>query len=206
MLKIGLTGGIGSGKSTVARIFAVLGIPVYDADKAARRLMTESEPLKFAITGAFGKEAYRDGGLNREYLASLVFNNDENIRILNALVHPATIIDAENWMQLQHAPYVIKEAALIFESGSEKNLDHVIGVSSPQALRIQRAIARDNSTAEEVQARMTRQMDEAAKMRLCDYVIVNDEQQMLVPQVLALHQKFLQAATSKDGAPGSPSK
>ncbi|MEP6950865.1 MAG: dephospho-CoA kinase [Ginsengibacter sp.] len=191
MLKIGLTGGIGSGKSTVAQIFEVLGIPVYFADRAAKKLMIESEGLKASIIGAFGNEAYTNGNLNRDYLAGQVFNNDKKIALLNSLVHPATIKDAAEWIQMQEAPYIIKEAALIFESGSNKNLDYVIGVKSPAALRIQRTMARDNFSAYEVKARMDKQMDEDLKLQLCDYVIVNDEHEMLIPQVLALHEKFL---------------
>jgi dephospho-CoA kinase len=194
MLKIGLTGGIGSGKSTVAHIFEVLGIPVYYADEAAKRLMTENEELKASVISAFGNDAFINGNLNREYIAGQVFNNDKKIELLNSLVHPATIKDAAEWIQIQDAPYVIKEAALIFESGSNKDLDYVIGVKSRAALRIQRTIGRDNISADEVKARMDKQMDEDLKLRLCDYVIVNDEEEMVIPQVLALHEKFLKLA------------
>ena len=195
MLKIGLTSGIGSGKSTVAHIFEVLRIPVYYADVAAKRLMAENEELKASIVEAFGKDAYFNGNLNREYIAGQVFKNDKKLELLNSLVHPATLKDAEAWMQNQKAPYVIKEAALIFESGSDKNLDYVIGVRSPLVLRIQRTIDRDNISADEVRARMAKQMDEELKLRLCHYVIVNDEQEMLIPQVLALHETFLKLQT-----------
>jgi dephospho-CoA kinase len=191
MLKIGLTGGIGSGKSTVARIFEVLGIPVYYADEAAKKLMIENEELKNSIINAFGKDAYNNGNLNREYIAGLVFNNKEKLFVLNSLVHPATIKDALLWFQKQKAPYIIKEAALIFESGSNKDLDYVIGVRSPIDIRIRRAMNRDNISEEQVKTRMNKQMDEEEKLRLCNYVIVNDEQQMVIPQVLALHEKFL---------------
>ncbi len=132
--------------------------------------------------------------LNRKYLSDIVFSDPEKIKLLNSLVHPATIKDAEAWMQTQTTPYVIKEAALIFESGSNKDLDYVIGVKSPAELRIKRAMTRDNISAAQVQARMDRQMDEEEKMRLCDYVIINDEHQMLIPQVLALHELISQLA------------
>lgn len=191
MLRIGLTGGIGSGKSTVARIFEVLGIPVYDADSASKKLMIENNELKNQIKNFFGKEAYTDGELNRRYLAEQVFNDSQKMALLNSLVHPATIKDAEQWMKKQNAPYLIKEAALIFETGSQKQLDYVIGVKSPLALRLHRTIQRDNVSTEQVKARMEMQMDEDIKMRLCDYVIINDEQEMLIPQVLTLHEKFL---------------
>jgi len=191
MLKIGLTGGIGSGKSTVARIFEVLGIPVYYADEAAKKLMTENEELKIAIINTFGKDAYNNGNLNREYIAGQVFNDPEKLQFLNSLVHPATIKDAFEWFQNQEAPYVIKEAALIFESGSNKDLDYIIGVRSPIDIRIRRAMNRDNISEEQVRDRINKQMDEEEKLQLCHYVIVNDEQQMVIPQVLALHEKFL---------------
>ena len=192
MLRIGLTGGIGSGKSTVARIFEVLGIPVYDADSTSKRLMVENEELKNLIKNSFGKEAYIDGELNRKYLAEQVFNDSQKMALLNSFVHPATIKDAEEWMKKQKAPYLIKEAALIFESGSQKQLDFVIGVKAPMTLRLQRTMQRDHVSEDQVKARMDMQMDEEIKMRLCNYVIVNNEQQMLIPQVLELHEKFLE--------------
>ncbi len=194
MLKIGLTGGIGSGKSIVAQIFAVLGIPVYYADEASKRLMVENEQLKSAIKHHFGDGAYIEGILNRKFLSNLVFNDAEKLTILNSLVHPATFADASDWMQKQHAPYIIKEAALIFESGSNKSLNYVIGVDAPEELRIKRVMARDNVSAKQVKERMNKQMDEKEKLRLCDYVIVNNEHQLLIPQVLALHEKFLEMA------------
>lgn len=190
MLRIGLTGGIGSGKSTVARIFNVLGIPVYNADDAAKRLMVENDELKNSIVRLFGKESYINGTLNRKYLSGQVFNDSRKIKLLNSLVHPATIRDAEQWMKKQQAPYIIKEAALIFESGSNQFLDYVIGVQSPLELRIERAMKRDNISREQVKARMKLQLDEEDKMKKCDFVIVNDEQQALIPQVLLLHEKF----------------
>ena len=191
MLRVGLTGGIGSGKSTVAKIFEVLDIPVYYADAAAKRLMNEDEALKKEIIKHFGKESYADNQLNRPYIASLVFNNHERLELLNSLTHPVTIRDANEWMQQQVSPYTIKEAALIFESGSAEYLDYVIGVYTPTPLRMQRIIQRDKITKEEVLQRMNRQINEEIKMRLCDAVLINDEQQLLVPQVLKLHQQLL---------------
>lgn len=191
MLRIGLTGGIGSGKSTVARIFSVLGIPVYDSDSASKRLMTADEGLKKKIIENFGEASYTNGILNRKYLSEKAFSDPEKAELLNSIVHPATIKDAEKWMKKQQAPYIIKEAALIFESGSNKVLDKVIGVSSPISLRIERTMKRSNITSEQVKMRMDLQMNEEQKMGLCDYVLINDEQQMLIPQVLALHEKFL---------------
>ncbi len=191
MLRVGLTGGIGSGKSTVAKIFEVLGIPVYYADDASKKLMNDDEELKEKIRVHFGKDAYTNGLLNRAYLSSIVFNNPEKLALLNSIVHPATIKDAAEWMQKQTTPYTIKEAALIFESGSQENLDKVIGVFAPAAVRINRVMQRDNVTREEVISRMNKQINEEIKMRLCDYVVSNDEQELLIPQVLKLHEILL---------------
>lgn len=191
MLKIGLTGGIGSGKTTVARIFETLGIPVYYADEHARRLMNTDEELKNAILSHFGEESYTSEGLDRKYLASQVFGNKEKLDLLNSLTHPVTIRDAADWMTRQSTPYVIKEAALLFESGSADQLDHIIGVYAPQHLRVQRVMQRDNLPVDEVMKRISRQIDEEMKMRLCDFVIKNNEQQLVIPQVLALHEQFV---------------
>ena len=191
MLKIGITGGIGSGKSTVSKIFETLGVPVFDADAAAKKIMDEDELLKEKMKAAFGNEVYVDGKLNRKYLADIVFNNNDQLAILNALVHPASIEAGLQWAAKQTAPYIIKEAALLFEAASGFNLDIVIGVYAPKALRIQRVMQRDNITREAVVARMDKQIDEELKMKLCDFVIVNDEQQLVMPQVLQLHEKFL---------------
>ena len=197
MLKIGITGGIGSGKSTVAKMFQTLGIPVFNADDAAKTIMNEDEELKEKIIQTFGTATYTNGILNRKYLAHIVFNNAFELEKLNALVHPAAIAKGIKWAAQQNAPYIIKEAALMFEAGSAFNLNYVIGVSAPQHLRIQRAMQRDNILREEVLARMNKQIDETIKMKLCDFVIVNDEQQMVILQVLQLHQQFLAITNNK---------
>jgi dephospho-CoA kinase len=194
MIKVGITGGIGSGKSTVAKVFEVLGIPVYYADDAAKQLMNDNDALKQQVQKEFGNEAYTNGKLNRKYIADIVFANPEKLELLNSLVHPATLQDAEEWMNKQTTPYTIKEAALIFESGAQAQLDYVIGVYAPTPLRIQRTMQRDNISKEEVIARINKQIDEPIKMKLCDFVIINDEQLMVIPQVLALHQKILKQA------------
>lgn len=196
MLKIGLTGGIGSGKSTVASVFEVLGIPVYYADTSAKRLMNEDLKVKKAIEEAFGEDSYSKGLLNRKFLARIVFTDPGKLRQLNAIVHPATLADASLWMDEQLSPYAIKEAALIFESGFDSSLDYIIGVSAPQSLRISRTINRDNIMQDEVLARMEMQMPEPKKMSLCHFVIMNDEDTPLIPQVLKLHEQLIKLTTS----------
>ena len=191
MLKIGLTGGIGSGKSTVAKIFNLLGIPVFDADAEAKKIMLLDAGLRKSIVAEFGEEAYSENELNRAYIANIVFNDPYRLEKLNAIVHPATVNAANIWMQNQTTSYVIKEAALMFEAGSTINLDFIIGVFSPKNLRIKRVMDRGNITREQVMARMDKQISDEIKMKLCDFVLTNDEQQLLLPQVIALHEKFL---------------
>ena len=193
MLHIGLTGGIGSGKSMVAKIFEILGIPVYYADEAAKQLMNTNESLKASIIKNFGKESYKNGQLDRKFMAAVVFNDKEKLDLLNSLTHPATIADAEQWMQQQRSAYIIKEAALLFESGADKHLDHIIGVAAPLSLRIKRVMKRDGLSEQEIRQRISRQMDEKEKMKRCHFIITNNEEQLVMPQVLALHQRFLEA-------------
>ncbi|HEX6334536.1 MAG TPA: dephospho-CoA kinase [Flavisolibacter sp.] len=197
MLKIGLTGGIGSGKTTVAKIFELLRVPVYNADAASRELYHTDKELKAAMIHNFGADIYEHGRINRARLAELVFHDPEKTELLNSLVHPPTIRHAEAWMNRQQAPYVIKEAALIFESGSSAGLDYVIGVEAPLPLRIQRIMERDGATREAVLHRMDRQIDEVVKMKLCDFIIRNDEQHLVIPQVIALHEHLLQRAAQE---------
>jgi len=194
MLKIGLTGGMGSGKTTVSKIFSALGIPVFYADDVAKTVMSEDADLKQNIIQLFGEDAYSNNSLNRKYIAGIVFNDKYKLEQLNALVHPLTIAAADKWMQAQTTPYILKEAALMFESPAAANLDYIIGVYAPQHLRLHRVMQRDGASREEVLARMNNQLDETIKMKLCDFVILNDEQQAVLPQVLALHKKFLDLA------------
>jgi dephospho-CoA kinase len=196
MLKIGLTGGIGSGKTTVAKVFELLNVPVYYADEASKRLYHTDAALKAAIVKHFGAEIYVNDLLDRGRLAQLVFDAPEKLELLNTLVHPPTLRDAEQWMTRQAAPYIIKEAALLFETGSAGQLDYIIGITAPVPLRIKRVMDRDNISREQVQNRMDRQMDETIKLRLCDFIIHNDEQQMVIPQVLQLHGEILQIAAA----------
>jgi dephospho-CoA kinase len=198
VLRVGLTGGLGSGKSTAAQIFEVLGIPVYYADVAAKRLMNEDAELRSAITVIFGKEAYSNNILDRKYISSIVFSDSAKLELLNRLVHPVTKKDSEAWMQQQTTPYAIHEAALIFEAKVSERLDYVIGVSSPTELRIKRAIERDKVNREEVLKRMNQQLDEDIKMSKCDFLLINDEQQLLIPQVVGLHEKLIGLSKQKN--------
>jgi dephospho-CoA kinase len=199
MLKVGLTGGIGSGKTTVAKIFELLNVPVYYADQASKRLYHTDKHLISEIKKYFGEDVYANDILNRSKLASIVFNSPSKLDLLNELVHPPTLRDAEEWMKRQTAPYVIKEAALLFESGSASGLDYVVGVQAPSHYRIKRAMERDGLKREEVLGRMNRQIDEDIKLRLCDFVIINNEQELVIPQVLELHSRFVGLLSSAKG-------
>ena len=190
---IGLTGGIGSGKSVVAKVFATLGIPVFNADDEAKRIMQTSTEIKTKLIEQFGTDIYNAHGLDKEKLASIVFNDSFQLQLLNAIVHPVTIQAAKDWAAKQTSPYVIKEAALIFESGAADGLFKVIGVTAPISIRIHRVMQRDGITKDQVDARMRNQISDTIKMRLCDYVIKNNNQQMVIPQVLEI-DKAIRAA------------
>jgi len=195
-LQIGITGGIGSGKSLVCLIFNLLGVPVYDADSRAKSVMTTDGILVSQIKKEFGVLSYRaDGGVNREYLAEHVFSDAENLKRLNGLVHPRVGEDFERWVREQNAPYVLKEAALLFEAGSNAALDKIIVVSAPEELRINRVLLRDkHRTIQQVKDIIRNQLKEEEKLKLADYIIINDESKPLIPQVLKLHKKILSMA------------
>ncbi len=197
MLRVGITGGMGSGKSTVARMFGILGIPVYFADDEAKNLMNSDPDVKQAIISLFGSEAYIQNQLNRKYISSVVFAAPEKLQALNTIVHPAVIAHGEKWLHHQTTPYALKEAALLFESGSNRQLDLVIGVWCPVALRIERVMERDQTGREDVIARMQKQMPEEEKMKLCDFIITNDEKEAIIPQVLNLHRVLLNRSTER---------
>lgn len=191
-LKIGITGGIGVGKSVVARIFKILGVPTYDADKEAKAIMYTNDQVRAALVDTFGKEVYHaDGSLDRAWLSARVFSNETELKKLNAIVHPAVIQAGEDWADAQTTAYSLKEAALLFESGSYKALDYCILVSSPEDVRIQRVMARDGVTEAAVRQRMSKQMPEAEKEALADFIIYNDDEHSLIEQVMQLHQQFL---------------
>lgn len=191
MLKVGVTGGIGAGKSIVCRVFATLGIPVFDADAAAKMLMEQDEHLINAISEIFGHEVYTHDKLNRELLAAKVFNDTGLLQQLNAVVHPVTIAYGKKWMEQQKSPYAIKEAAIFFESGSHKDMDVMIGVFAPEDIRMKRVLTRPGMTREKVKQRMANQMSDAEKMALCDYTITNDGNTALIPQVVEIHRQLL---------------
>ncbi|MET3979403.1 dephospho-CoA kinase [Mucilaginibacter sp. UYP25] len=193
MFKVGITGNIGSGKTTVCKIFEVLGIPVFYADDAAKQVMVKDEELIKGIKKAFGNDAYfADGSLNRKYIAGIVFNSEQELEKLNALVHPAVFRAFDKWVLNQKdAPYVLKEAAILFESGSYKKCDRAIMVTAPLEVRIKRVTQRDGITADEVKARNARQFTEEKKLALANDVIINDGKQLVIPQVLKLHELYL---------------
>ena len=192
MLVVGLTGGIGSGKSTIAKVFEKLGIPVFNSDIVSKKLMQENKSLIQQIIDNFGAEVYLDNQvLNRQKLASIVFNDPDKLKLLNELVHPQTILAFQNWKNSLQCAYCIKESALIFETDVLKEVDKVIGIYTPKNLRIQRIMQRDKISIEEINKRILQQIDDNIKMKLCDFVIYNDDSQLVVKQVLDIHKKFL---------------
>lgn len=191
MKKVGLTGGIGSGKTTTSQIFNQLGIPIYNADFRAKVLMTENLILKDSILGLFGPKSFDGIQLNRQYIASKVFSEQSLLSQLNKLVHPIVQGDFEEWYSLQDAVYVIKEAAIIFESRSFESLDSTILVQAPEELKIKRVMARDTMSRLSVEARMKKQWSDEKKSSYADFIIINDEKQSLLAQVIKIHESLL---------------
>ena len=193
MLKVGITGGIGSGKTTICRVFEILSVPVFNADITAKEIMVTERDLVEKIKVQFGKEAYFDNGeLNRKYLSDIVFNNPNELQVLNDLVHPAAIKAFDDWASEQDSPYCLHEAAILYESGAYKSCDYSILVFAPEPLRIQRVMKRDGIDELAVRARIDMQMPEIKKKELADFVIINDEVTAVIPQVLKLHKHLLQ--------------
>lgn len=190
MFKVGITGGIGSGKSTVCRLFAARGVAVYDCDAAAKRLMAEDEALKGAIVARFGEACYCDGVLNRSYLAEQIFGSDEAREALNGLVHPAVIADFERWAEEQAGEYVVLESAILFEAGLEKHLDCVVAILAPKPLRLERAMKRDGAQREQLEARMATQLDDDTLCAKADVSLVNIFEEELEQQVQELDFRF----------------
>ena len=191
MKVVGLTGGIGSGKSTIARLFAALGVAVYDSDTEAKKLINTSAEIKKRIVEVFGAEAYAEGVYNRAYMADIVFRNPDKLAVLNSIVHPVLADDFNQWVALQTSPYVIKEAAILFESGSYKNCDFIITVTAPETLRISRCMSRDGSTEAQVRARMAQQWTDAQRIALSDAVIENINLEETEKRVRELNNLFI---------------
>ena len=192
--QVGITGGIGSGKSVICKIFTCLGVPVYDADSRAKSIMTTDGILIEQIKKEFGDLAYLpDGSLDREYLSRVIFENQEKRTLLNQMVHPRVAADTDRWLdQNREATYVVREAALLIESGAYLRVDKVLLVTAPEELRIKRVLARDpHRLREEVVKIMATQLPEEEKKKVADVVVYNDETQLLVPQILQLHNQFL---------------
>jgi dephospho-CoA kinase len=191
MKKIGLTGGIGSGKSTIAEIFKVLNVPVYNSDERAKALMNENPQLIEDIRKIFGNDIYQNGVLNRAELGAIVFKNPELLNQLNEIVHPAVGIDFNAWCAAQNTKYVIKEAAIIFETGIEKSLDGVIAVIAPEALRLKRVMQRPGMTEALIKERMKNQLPSEVHENRANWIIKNDESELVTQQVLRVHEELM---------------
>lgn len=200
MLRVGITGGIGSGKTTVCRVFETFGVPVYYADAEAKKLYAENSALKNRLVAVFGPAIISQGAVNTARLAEIAFASPENIAQINAIVHPYVFEHYENWCgEHNNHPYTLKEAAILFESGSYKRVQKTIGVIAPESERVSRVMLRDGCSKEEVIKRMSRQMPQDALASRCDFLIQNDNQQSIVTQVLDIHKKLLDL--SEDSIP-----
>lgn len=192
IIKVGLTGGIGSGKTTVARIFEIFGIPVFNADKKAKELINHNQILKSQIIKAFGSNAFLGGSYNVQFISEIVFNDNSKLDLLNNIVHPHVYSSFEIWTEAQqNIPYLIMEAAILFESGFSSRFDYTITVNAPLDIRIQRIIKRDNTTSEKVMSIMEMQLTDSERSRKADFIIINDNSHLLIPQVLEIHDKFV---------------
>ncbi len=191
---VGLTGGIGSGKTTVANMFGELGVPVYNSDQEARRLMQSSGKIREAILALMGDEAYKDGEPDRQYIAGRVFGNSELLNRLNGIIHPEVKADFRQWALQQQTPYVMQEAAVLFENGSYKKFDKMVLVTAPEATRIERIIQRDDTSSEAVKARMGHQWDDSRKAALSDFVIENKSLDETRSQVRKIHRQLMETS------------
>ena len=190
-MKIGITGGIGSGKTFICQLFKALAVPVYNADDEAKKLMNTDLRIRESLIAAFGEATYKDGMLDRAFLAQQIFSDKEKLELVNGIVHPIVIQAAKDWAEQQKARYSLKEAALLFESGSYKDLDYTILVTAPLSVRVQRVMERDGVTEEQVMERISKQLTDEEKIKMADFIIINDGITPLLPQVWTLHQKFL---------------
>jgi len=192
MHKVGVTGGIGSGKTLVCEVFKRLGIPVYNADNEAKNILNSNTEVRKSIENYFGQDIYENNSLNKKKLAEIIFNNSEAIQRINSTVHPVVRQYFIAWCKLQeNKPYVIEEAAIIFESGAFKELDYTINVFAPEQIRIQRVMERDRATIEDVKNRMQNQMNDDERMKLANFTIINDGTKMIIPQILEIHSKIV---------------
>lgn len=194
MFTVGLTGGIGSGKTTVAKVFRVLGIPVFEADLAGHRLLAEDRSVIEAIAKRFGNEVLGAQGIDRQALARLVFHDHDALQTLSAIVHPAVRQAFRNWAELQRSVYVVMEAAVLVESGGHSSLDRLLVVNAPEELRIQRTVKRDGTSREAVLARMRNQATDRIRLAAAHWVIDNNDRDLVIPQVVAAHEALVKAA------------
>lgn len=194
MMRVGLTGGIGSGKTTVGRVFRAMGIPVFEADAEGRRLMAQDTALQRSIVERFGAAVVNENGIDRAALAGIVFQDTEALKALNALIHPAVRGAFDRWAREQRAPYVMMEAAVLAESGGHRTLDAIVVVSAPEPIRIRRVMQRDGVPEEAVRARLANQVSEAERLAIADHMIHNDDSRLVIPQVLEVHAALLKFA------------
>jgi dephospho-CoA kinase len=195
--KLGITGGIGSGKTSVCRVFGVLGIPVFSADRVARQIMENDEKIRQGINSIAGRDLYENGSLDRMALASLIFNDKIRLERVDSLVHPAVFADFNRWVPLQAAEYVIMEAAILFESGAAAFVDRIATIVAPVEERIERIIERSQLSRDQITERMNNQMDDEARVKLSDYVISNSENDMIIPAILKIHNEILTLINKK---------
>jgi len=191
MLKAGISGGIGSGKTTVSKVFQTLGVPVFYADDTVKDLYNTDERLQEAMINLFGPTIYSDGRLQTKVLATLIFNDDRLLHQVNELTHPMVIAVFAEWMQVQKAPYVVHEAAILFECEIDLQMDINISISAPESIRIARVMQRDESSEGQVRQRMSKQWSDEQRNAKADYVIINDNKEALLPQITAIHEKIL---------------
>ena len=197
MYKIGVTGGIGSGKSTVCELLRDRGVAVYDSDSRAKQLMAESEALREQLIAAFGAECYNAEGLNRTFLASKVFGNEEALQQLNSIVHPAVRIDFQTWAEQQQSPYVVLESAILFEAGFETEVDATLAVMAPMPMRLERTMARDGVDKESVMRRLEHQLSDDELHRRASRTIVNINREYLEGDIEQLHKIFVYESQRK---------
>lgn len=191
-IKLGITGGIGSGKTTVCRVFSVMGIPVFSADEEARKIQDNDHEVREMINSAVGKDLYKSGTLDRPELARLIFSNRELLEKINSIVHPVVFSYFREWVNHQNAPYSVMEAAVLFESGAYRMMDRILTVITPIEERIQRLLKGNKLTREQIDERINNQIDDSTRLEKSDYVIFNSENDMIIPAVLAIHKELVQ--------------